>query len=139
MVLSPLNVLPCQFSRARQHGASWSALSPGRAFAFPALAWSSKNVSLSAACLTSPGFSRGPGQLAACSGWQELSAEHLLVVWRGRVQLGDSLPTSCNFQTAQSSLVPAWRWRMHRCRPNYSLRSRSQTSASSSARKSTKF
>lgn len=85
MVLSPLNVLPCQFSRARQHGASWSALSPSRAFAFPApCSVYSKNVSLSAACLTSPGFLQMASQLAACSGWQELSAEHLLVAWRGK-------------------------------------------------------
>lgn len=57
----------------------------GWAFAFPApCSVYSKNVSLSAAGLTSPGFLQMASQLAACSGWQELSAEHLLVARGGK-------------------------------------------------------
>ena len=48
------------------------------------LAVYSKNISLSAAGLTSPGFLQVASQLAACSGWQELSAEHLLVARGGK-------------------------------------------------------
>lgn len=68
------------------------------------------------------------GQPASCLLWMARVVRWAFAGGSGRegYSVGDFLPTSCNFQTAQSSSAQR-RWRMHRCRPNYSLRSRSQT------------